>query len=105
MRNHAPCFKLHFAVTSMKIGYVFSFVFHITSCFTSTKYCKFNRVKNLKTMLKTVLIVLIISTRFHGNAAQTICPVRPASNTRGPPGVPGRPGNKGEPGYGKFIET
>ena len=59
-------------------------------------------------MLKIVLIVLMISTRFHGNAAQTtspICPVRPASDIRGPPGVPGRPGSKGEPGYGKLIET
>ena len=59
-------------------------------------------------MLKPVFIVLIISTRFHGNAAQPtspICPVRPASNTRGHPGVLGRPGSKGEPGYGKLIET
>ena len=58
-------------------------------------------------MLKTVFFVLIIYTQFQGDVTQTTsssCPVRPASDIRGPPGVPGKSGSKGEPGYGKLMK-
>ena len=57
-------------------------------------------------MLKVVLFCLIILMCSLGDVTQTAspsCPVRPASDLRGPPGFPGRPGSKGERGNGKFI--
>ena len=59
-------------------------------------------------MLKIIAVILMSFMQFHSNVAQTkspSCPVRPASDIRGPPRVPGRPGSKGEPGYGKLIKT
>ena len=40
-----------------------------------------------------------IFTHSDGNTTKTTqsnCPVRPATDLRGPPGLPGRPGSKGE---------
>ena len=55
-------------------------------------------------MLKSVLICFAIFTYFLGDATQAraSCPIRPASDIRGPPGIPGR---NGEPGKFKNILT
>ena len=53
-------------------------------------------------MLKIIGICFVILSYFHGHATQATppsCPIRPASDMRGPPGIPGR---KGEPGHGKY---
>ena len=53
-------------------------------------------------MLKIVVICFVILSYFHDDATEVTppsCPVRPASDIRGPPGIPGK---KGEPGYDKY---
>ena len=61
----------------------------------------------MKNTLLTRIVLLAIFLHFQEKpkaetATQSSCPVRPRTDTRGPPGVPGRTGNKGDIGVGKY---
>ena len=59
--------------------------------------------------LLTRIVLLAIFLHFQEKseaetATQSICPIRPATDTRGPPGLPGRTGSKGDVGMGKKVD-
>ena len=53
-------------------------------------------------MYSSVIVLCLMAwifTHSNGNttkATQSYCPVKPATDVRGPPGLPGRPGSKGQ---------
>ena len=54
----------------------------------------------------SVVIFVHSCTYAENNATQMSCPLRPANDLRGPPGISGRTGNKGEVGdQGNMISS
>ena len=53
----------------------------------------------MKTGVMLAFLYITALMNLHGNLADektvSSCPIRPATDTRGPPGIPGRPGSKG----------
>ena len=53
----------------------------------------------MKTGAMLIFLYITVLMNLHGNLAEdktiSSCPVKLATNTRGPPGIPGKPGSKG----------
>ena len=59
----------------------------------------------MHSIVNILCLMAWIFTHSDGNTTkntQSHCPVRPATDLRGPPGLPGRSGSKGEVGEGNL---